>query len=439
MTRLACFVLVPLLCLGCGKDEPPATPNAPTASPSPSRTADSPTTADATKGEPTKRAEPDPVAVIEPEMVPELLTSAEIADGWLSLFDGHSLFGWEPEFHGNWAIVDGVLISTAEQSPSILATTVPWTDYELRLEFRMEAGGNSGIFLRSAPVPTDPAVDCYELNLCDAHPAFKTGSIVKRAQPIDVATADGGWHTLRAICEGNWIQAWIDDVHVTDFRDESAAPLLSGRIGLQQNGGTIEFRNVQLKPLSLRSLFDGSTLDGWNVVPGGKSQFEVLDGTIHVTNGPGFLETADVFGDFVLQAGFQSNGDGLNSGIFFRAMQGTAAAPSHGYEFQLHSGIKDGDPRQPVDAGTGAIFRRAAARRVMSRDREWNTVTLNAAGDRFATWVNGYPVVDWQDTREPDENPRKGRRLEPGHLSLQGHDPTTDVQFRGLRVGEHGR
>jgi hypothetical protein len=51
-------------------------------------------------------------------------------------------------------------------------------------------------------------------------------------------------------------------------------------------------------------------------------------------------------------------------------------------------------------------------------------------------WVNGYHVVDWEDTREPDENPRRGLRLEAGHISLQGHDPTTDLSFRNMRIAE---
>ena len=41
------------------------------------------------------------------------------------------------------------------------------------------------------------------------------------------------------------------------------------------------------------------------------------------------------------------------------------------------------------------------------------------------------------DDRAPDENPRRGLRTEPGHISLQGHDPTTNLDFRDLRVAEY--
>jgi hypothetical protein len=53
---------------------------------------------------------------------------------------------------------------------------------------------------------------------------------------------------------------------------------------------------------------------------------------------------------------------------------------------------------------------------------------------RFAVWIDGLQVTDWKDDRKPNENPRKGRRLEAGHISLQGHDPTTNLQFRNLKI-----
>ena len=107
-----------------------------------------------------------------------------------------------------------------------------------------------------------------------------------------------------------------------------------------------------------------------------------------------------------------------------------------GYECQIQNGMKDGDPTQPVDCGTGGFFRRQNARRIVAKDREWFTMTLVADGPHMAAWVNGYPVSDWTDTRKPNENPRRGLRTEPGTLAIQGHDPTTDLRFRNMRIVE---
>jgi hypothetical protein len=127
------------------------------------------------------------------------------------------------------------------------------------------------------------------------------------------------------------------------------------------------------------------------------------------------------------------DGDGLNSGVFFRSIPGEFA---NGYESQIHNGVKDNDPTKPVDAGTGAIYRRTVARRVVSKDHEWFTKTIVATGPHIAAWVNGYQVTDWTDDRAPDPNPRKGLRTEPGTISLQAHDPTTNLRFRNLRIVE---
>ena len=81
-----------------------------------------------------------------------------------------------------------------------------------------------------------------------------------------------------------------------------------------------------------------------------------------------------------------------------------------------------------------AIFRRQRARYVNATDEEWFAVTLNAKGNHFASWVNGLQVTDFTDDRKPDPNPRQGRRDEPGHISLQGHDPQTDASFHNLRI-----
>ena len=61
---------------------------------------------------------------------------------------------------------------------------------------------------------------------------------------------------------------------------------------------------------------------------------------------------------------------------------------------------------------------------------------LVATGKHMAAWVNGIQVSDWTDTREPNKNPREGARTEAGTLQIQGHDPTTDLSFRKLRIAE---
>ncbi|MFM8219823.1 MAG: DUF1080 domain-containing protein [Planctomycetaceae bacterium] len=367
---------------------------------------------------------------------PNKLTPAEVEEGWISLFDGETLFGWKANNREtNWRVHAGVI--EADAGPAgLLCTTSEFADYELRCEFRLASGGNSGIFLRTLLDPKEVTRDCYELNMCDSHPAFPTGSLVGLVKPETPVSGEGRWLEYRVKCQGRTIEVLLAGRLVLKYTDDRPQARFRGLIGLQKNAGKAEYRNVFLRPLATEPLFNGKNLDGWRVVPGGSSRFTVAEGAIHVENGRGFLETQGTWGDFVLQAQARTNGAGLTSGLFFRSMPGTAEEPSNGYELQIHNAFKNKDRGQPADFGTGGIYRRVPARRVVGDDGVWQTLTLVATGPHMGAWVNGELVTDWIDERKPNDNPRQGLRTRAGHLSLQGHDPTTNLDFRNLRIAE---
>jgi hypothetical protein len=156
-------------------------------------------------------------------------------------------------------------------------------------------------------------------------------------------------------------------------------------------------------------------------------------GELRVINGPGQIETDGELANFILQLDCQVNGDGLNSGIFFRTLrQGRWT----GYESQINNRFNNGDRTKPADFGTGGIYRRQPARRVVPDDHQWFTKTIVADGAHMAVWVNGYQVSDWTDPRRPAESPREGRRAGAGVIAIQGHDPTTNLLFRNIRAAE---
>src|SRR5207248_2613603 len=100
-------------------------------------------------------------------------------------------------------------------------------------------------------------------------------------------------------------------------------------------GTRLTVRNVKLKPLGTKSIFNGKDLTGWKEFPGKKSKFSVNDkGWLNVENGPGDLQTEGKWGDFVLQLECLSNGQHLNSGVFFRCRAGEY---QNGYEAQIHN------------------------------------------------------------------------------------------------------
>ena len=196
MNRAATFLLLSFLTSGvvslsgCGSETPEA---GPAGSPA-TTTVD---TNEAAAKEPKPAAKPK--AKPGPESLPLngkpklLLSEDEIRDGWIQLFDGQTLAGWTPSNDVDWHVTDDGLIEASQGEPGLLLTTVPFADFELRCDYWISEGGNSGIFLRCAPEPTNPTKDCYEFNIFDSRDQFGTGSLVGRTEPIAKSLGEEKW------------------------------------------------------------------------------------------------------------------------------------------------------------------------------------------------------------------------------------------------------
>jgi hypothetical protein len=372
----------------------------------------------------------DPPKPAEAQQSPNTLTPAELAEGWILLFDGQSLHGWHPTTPAPWDVKDGA-ITVSGGEPGLLCTMSQFGDFQLQVDFRAPATTNSGIFLQTSKVPRDPVRDCYELNIHSAPDAkFPTGSFVGRKR-VDGAAVDEGWHHYDVTARGGKFVVRLDGRQILEYEDPH--PIARGHIGLQLNTGPVAFRNIKLKPLGLESIFNGQDLTGWKPLPGKPGKFEVEGGELKISGGPGQLESEGKYADFVLQLEAFVGAPRLNSGVFFRCIPGEYAM---GYESQIHNGFLGGDRNRPQDCGTGGIYRRQNARRVVADDQTWFHKTIVSDGDHMAVWVNGILVTDFTDYRAADVNPRKGLRREAGTLQLQAHDPTTNLRFKNLRIAE---
>ncbi|MDG2222731.1 MAG: DUF1080 domain-containing protein [Rubripirellula sp.] len=420
-----CWLLV---IVGCNRDESTVTAAAGKVEPTDGVAADG-VAAETVNG--TTIESVNPVTEIDANALLAMrLPADEAAEGWVRLFDGQTLFGWEATGDANFRVEDGKLVVDGGEQ-ALLCTTMPWRDYELVVEFKAEPKTNSGVFLRTPLQPTDPAVDCYEVNIAPDDNPFPTAGIVKRlkaesqsAQPFQQ------WRTMRMRLEGGKLQVSVDGQLVCDYTDPE--PLPAGRIGLQHNRGRVEFRSIKLRPLGLQSLLDEG-LSQWTTYPEMSGSFSTTsEGWLHVQGGRTQLETKQSFGNFALLAEYKLPTAEMNSGIFFRCIPGDEMM---GYECQLSNELRDGNRLMAADHGTGGIFRRQEARIVMGEVDQWTSVLLVAVGPKMAAWVSGVQVSDWIDDRKPDVNPRRGLRTEPGTIMIQGHDPGTDAMLKQIRVG----
>ena len=364
---------------------------------------------------------------------PNSLTPEEVSSGWLLLFDGEGLFGWAPRGEARWEVADGVIRPKAGSGGGLLSTTTEFADYQLHVEFWIDKQANSGVFLRGPTSGDITLSNAYEVNIFDAHAKWPTASLSGIAQPKRKAKTVGKWNSFDLTVRGNYFLVELNGKTALEAEDGRHA---RGVIALQQldGKGEIRFRNLKLRPLGLKSLFNGKDLKGWTLIPDRKSVYSVTpQGWLNVKNGNGDLQSNAEYGDFVFQLDILSNGTHLNSGVFFRAEKGQFWS---GYESQIRNQWEGDDRAKPVDYGTGGIYNRQPARRVVSSDREWFTMTMAAQGPHLATWVNGIQVTDFTDPRPSNDNARQGYRAKAGVLSLQGHDPTTDLSFRNLQIAE---
>ncbi len=333
--------------------------------------------------------------------------------GWLKLFDQHTNFGWRGG--AAQAVKDERLLLTS-QDP-LLRSSAQFACFTIMVRYRLSAAGKAELLLRTSPQATQSGIDHISIPL----PADRV--ILWAECPCRIES------------QATSVRYWQGD----EDRNYSAQTLTlatepqRGYIGFRVTAGHLEIESVMIRPLLTGSVDLGNLQpEGWDVSNLGEARAEAQDGIVTLQGGPGYLVSRPSFADFILVLEARTQ-VGTNSGVFFRCIPGESL---NGYESQIHNGYLNGDREQPEDCGTGGIFRRVNARRVVADDGQWFRKVIIACGGQISVWVNGYQVTDWSDQRPPNVNPRRGRRLAGGPLMLQAHDPATHLEFRQMQVQE---
>ena len=380
------------------------------------------------------------------------VSKPEADDGWILLFDGDSLFGWTPQAGGHWAATGGVLAAAGDGG--YLQSNSAFSDFQFQLSYRSTAAdGDCSVFLRAA-TEGDPAETGYQLPLGDTRSEWPTGSIVEHFKAEAVHPALNQWHTLDATLSAEHITIKLDGRQVADGKNTRAR---AGVIDLGcRKAGKVQFRDLKLKPLAGKLLFNGTDLSGWKPVGapppkkpgklkklvggGGKpkdAQWSVATGAVHGQGGIGQLESAAMYDDFVLQlsprVNSHSKGDHPKTGIFFR---GDAGQLFTGYEVSVMNEFKGGNRNQALGDSTGGIKGLQPPRKVLGDDNQYSTMTIAAHGRHIQVWVDGYPVTYFYDTRAEGTSPAKAARTAAGTISLQSPDEKANLDFRNIRVNQ---
>ncbi|MAS94224.1 MAG: glycosyl hydrolase [Verrucomicrobiales bacterium] len=190
-----------------------------------------------------------------------------------TLFDGTSLEGWEQS--GNWEIqTDGSLFRKEKGGSLVFAEYKVPDDFELRFEWRVGEGSNSGVYYR--PTQYEYQILHNEGHSNGTNPRTTAASLYFCMAPSeDVTKPVGEWNTARIVAKGSFIQHWLNGEKVVAFdyddsRWEENVKLLQARGGdlsargaflsLQDHGDPVWFRNIRLREIPAEEEIDESSL-----------------------------------------------------------------------------------------------------------------------------------------------------------------------------------
>lgn len=210
------------------------------------------------------------------------LTEKEKKDGWKLLFDGKSTSGWRNYRSDNitdrWKVSDGELYldKSVTTGTGDIITDAEYQDYELAIDWKISACGNSGIIFNVVEdarykntYNSGPEMQVLD-NTC--HPDAK---IVKhRAGDLydliscskETVKPAGEWNTVRIVSKKAKMEFWLNGTKVVDFTmhtpewDQLVAKskfntmpgfgkALKGHIALQDHGDAVWFRNIKIREL----------------------------------------------------------------------------------------------------------------------------------------------------------------------------------------------
>ena len=363
----------------------------------------------------------------------------------------------------HWNVEDGVLVSDGQEP--YLSTTDQFRDFELCVDWLIEAKGDSGIYLRGVPQVQiwDPTNEEAHRNGSDKgsgalwnnqqHERFP---LVKADRPI------GEWNRMFIRMVGPYVsvrlneQLVVDNVVMENYYDRSIPVFMGGPIYLQTHGAESRFRNVFIRKIpheeSVRALakirggeegfeplFDGKDLSGWM---GAVDSYEVVDGAIQCKKGHGGnLLTKREYDNFVVRLEFKLPPGG-NNGLAIRVPAGVRDPAYDGMEIQ----VLDDSAEQYAELHDyqyhGSLYGLApAARGYLRPTGEWNYQEVVVDGDRVEVHLNGFDILNVNLTevrKKPlDGREHPGAARTSGHFGFAGHNEP--VAFRNIRIKRLGK
>lgn len=191
-------------------------------------------------------------------LILNLIFTSTLLSQSASLFNGENLNGWNIHGTEKWYVENGNLIceSGPDKEYGYLSTDKFYKDFELSIDFKQEADGNSGIFIRSTFDGTK--VSGWQVEVAPPgsdsggiYESYGRGWLIKPDKEKDKALKMGQWNTMKIRVLGDNVTSWLNGTQMVSLNDEKIGQG-KGAIALQiHSGGGIKVRwkNILLKEL----------------------------------------------------------------------------------------------------------------------------------------------------------------------------------------------
>lgn len=411
----------------------------------------------------------------------DAVSTANDQEGWVSIFNGENLDGWINHGHEKWYVDNGEIIceSGAKEEYGYLSTEKFYDDYELTLEFKQEANGNSGVFFRS----TLEGVKISGWQVEVAPPQHHTGGIYESygrgwlVQPEphkDTKLKMGDWNLMRIIVANDKVTTWLNGQEMVSIKDTKIGQG-KGAIALQiHDGGGIKvrWRNLKVREIGAaeaeefasdmsdtwRFIFDGISTDGWRAYNGDAMppQWVVEDGNLSFdaevkleedfTGGKDIIYADQEYEEFDLIFDWKIP-EGGNSGVFYHLKEGYDAPWMISPEYQLIDDegwekLNDSTLEGPQKVGSDyAMYAADEQIKVTKKAGEWNNSRIRFTAEQVEYFLNGAKTVSfvpWSADWENRKNSGKWKdfpdygKFKSGFIGFQDHD--SPLWFKNIKI-----
>jgi len=174
------------------------------------------------------------------------------------LFNGKDLTGWTIYGTEKWYVQDGLLVceSGPDKEYGYLATDKHYKDFILELDFKQEADGNSGVFIRSTIDGTK--ITGWQVEVAPkgkhtggVYESYGRGWLIKPAPEKENVLKEGEWNHMKIKVKGDQLTSWLNGTKMITIKDEKIGKG-EGSIALQIHSGggiKIKWKNLVVKEL----------------------------------------------------------------------------------------------------------------------------------------------------------------------------------------------